>query len=85
MGRVIEAPNEWMETFIKDVVKRVDEKVFKVQWHPILIPFKYGGNKTILKNLKQQFMSVIMSYIELCKNFGIRHMETDGNAAAIEP
>ena len=41
--------------------------------------------KPILKNLKQQFMSVIKlkpnlctTYIELCKNFGRRDIETDG-------
>ena len=82
---MIEAPNEWMETVIKDAVKKVVKKFFKVQWTPILISFKNGDNKTILKNLKQRFMSVIKlrpnlctTYIELCKNFGRRDIETDG-------
>ena len=84
---MIEAPNEWMETVIKDVVKEVVKKVFKVQWSPILIPCNNGDNKTILKNLKQQFMGIIKlkpnlctTYIERCKNFGRRDRETDRNA-----
>ena len=59
---------------------------FKVQPSPILIRFKNGENKTILKNLKQQFMSDIKlrpnlctTYIELFKNFGRRDKETDRN------
>ena len=55
------------------------KRFFKVQPSPILIWFKNGDNKTILKNLKQQFMSAIKlspnlctTYIELCKNFGKR-------------
>ena len=43
-----------METVIKDAVKKVVKKIFfKVQWSPILILFKKGDSKTILKNLKQ--------------------------------
>ena len=67
------------------LLKGLLKKFFKVQWTPILIPFKNGDNKTILKNLKQQFMSVIKlrpdictTYIELSKNFGRRDRETGG-------
>ena len=68
------------------LLKRLLKRFFKVQWSPIFIPFKNGDNKTILKNLKQQFMSVIQlkpnlytTYIELCKNFGRRDRHSDGN------
>ena len=59
------------------LLKRLLKWFFKVQWSPVLIPFQNGDNKTILKNLEQQFMSAIKlkpnlctKYIELCKNFG---------------
>ena len=35
------------------LLKKVVKKIFKVQWSLILIPFKNGDYKTILKNLKQ--------------------------------
>ena len=41
------------------LLKRLLKRFFKLQLSPILIPFKNGDNKTFLKNLKQQFMSVI--------------------------
>ena len=70
----------------RTLLKRLLKRFFKVQWSPIFIPFKNGDNKTILKNLKQQFMSVIQlkpnlytTYIELCKNFGRRDRHSDGN------
>ena len=81
---MVEAPNEWIVIATKDVVQKVVIKVFKVQWYPVLIPFQNGDYKTILKNLKQQFMSVIKlkpnlctTYIALCKKFGRRDRETD--------
>ena len=62
------------------------KRFFKVHWSPILIPFKDGDYKNILKNLKQQFMSVIKlklnlctTHIELSKNFGREGRETDRN------
>ena len=39
---MVEAPNEWIVTAIKDVAKKVVIKVFKVQWSPVLISFKNG-------------------------------------------
>ena len=57
--------------------KRLLRRFFKVQWSPILITFQNVENKTILKNVEQQFMSVIKfkrnlctTYIGLCKIFG---------------
>ena len=57
--------------------KRLLTRFFKVQWSPILITLHNGENKTILKNVEQQLMSVIKfkpnlctAYIGLCKNFG---------------
>ena len=41
------------------LLKRLLKKFFKAQWSPVLIPFKNGDYKTVLKDLKQQFMSVI--------------------------
>ena len=35
------------ELSIKDVVKKVVEMFFKVQWYPVQIPFKDGDNNTI--------------------------------------
>ena len=56
-----------------------------------LNPFQNDDNKTILKNLKQQFMGVIKlkpklctTYTELCKNFGRRGRETTKMVAAIK-
>ena len=74
---------EWT-LFIKNVVKKIVKKVFKAQRSPILILFHNSGDKTIFKNLEQQFMSVIKfkpklctTYIKLCNNFGRRDRETD--------
>ena len=76
------------ELSIKDVVKKVVEMFFKVQWYPVQIPFKDGDNNTIWKNLEQQFMKVTKlkpnlctTYIELCKNFERRDRETDRNGS----
>ena len=72
------------------LLKMLLKRFFKVQWSPILILFRNGDNKTILKNFKQQFMSVIKlkpnlctTYIELCKHFGKTDRET--HTAAIGP
>ena len=74
----------WLSSWM--LLKRLLKRFFKAQWSPVLIPFKNGDYKTILKNLKQQFLSVIKlkpnlctTYIELCKNFGRRDRETDRN------
>ena len=55
------------------------ERLFKVQLSSILILFQNDEKKTILKNLEQEFMSVVKlkpklfaTYIRLCKNFGRR-------------
>ena len=71
---------------IKDFIKKFVKMLFKVQWYPVWIPFKDGDNKTVLKNLEQQFMKVTKlkpnlctTYIELCKNFERRDRETDRN------
>ena len=63
------------------------KRIFKVQRSHVLILFENGDNKTILKNLEQQFMSVInklkpklcTTYIELWKNFGRRVDKADRN------
>ena len=66
------------------LLKRLLKRLFKVQWYPILIPFQNNENKTFLKNLEQEFMSVVKLkpnlftiYIRLSKNFGRR--ETSRN------
>ena len=33
------------------------KRFFKVSWSPLLIQFPHGGNKTIFKNLEQEFES----------------------------
>ena len=76
--------NEWRLS-PRMLLKRLSKSFFKVQRTPISIPFENGDKKAILKNLKQQFMSVIKLrpnlctiYIELCINFGRKDRETDG-------
>ena len=73
---------------IKNFVEKVVKMFFKVQWYPVWIPFKDGDNKTILKNLEQQFMKVTKlkhnlctTYIEFRKNFERRDRETDRNGS----
>ena len=77
--------NEWRLSS-RMLLKRLLKSFFKVQWSPILIPFKDGDYKNILKKLKQQFMSVMKlklnlctTHIELSKNFGRKGRETDRN------
>ena len=66
------------------LLKGLLKRLFKVKWYPILIPFQNDENKIILKNLEQEFMSVVKlkpnlfaTYIRLFKNFGRR--ETSRN------
>ena len=49
--------------------KMLLKRFFKVQWSPFLIIFQNDDNKTILKNLEQQFMSVITTYLPHILNF----------------
>ena len=58
---MIEAPNEWIETVHQGRCQKgfLKNAFFKVQWSLVLIPSQNSDNKTILKNLKQHFMSVI--------------------------
>ena len=57
---------EWILS-IKNCIKKVVKKVLKkVQWSPILILFWNGVTKTILKNVVQQFVRVIMLKPKLC-------------------
>ena len=41
------------------LLKGLLKRLFKVKWYPILIPFQNDENKTIFKNLEQEFMSVV--------------------------
>ena len=50
---------EWILLSIKDVVKKLVKKVFQSPLISVLIPFQNGDNKTTLKNLEKQFISVI--------------------------
>ena len=52
--------NEWRLSS-RMLLKRLLKRFFKVQLSPILIPCNNGNNKTILKNLKQQFMGLLSS------------------------
>ena len=67
------------ELSIKDVVKKVVEMFFKVQWYPVQIPFKDGDNNTIWKNLEQQFMKVTKLKPNLCTTYRDWDRETDRN------
>ena len=70
---------EWTLS-IKDVVRKLVEKFFKVRLSPVLIPFQNGDNKTILKSLVKQFMSVIKLKPNLCTTYiERREGETERN------